>query len=443
MPRSFAWADFSREPGTNSDAPFAVSYPYFTRVQESIRLPPGFNDLKLGSAMEVNETAGGIEYRRHARMIAGTFSIEKTERSLVPEFPAKDAPAEQARLRILADRFATLKMPANYVYSGKDIAAVRAEVPTTSDGYVNRAKIFIDRGLPKDALRDYDRAVQLDPNNVYAWANRGITRVQVGDLAGAKSDLVKAESIDPTFVQNAIGRGMLADAEHRPADAVEAYTQVLKRESDNSYARRQRASAYILLGKTDTALADLSAAVDRSKEDPQGYIDRGNIYLDLRRYDQALADFDRAASLAPNDVWSLADRGLAHVWKGQYDQAGKDLDAASKLDPKNAIVFHGRGLMAQRQGAYDNAVAAYTTDLQFAPGDVFALQARAEANLAAGHDEAALSDFESVLALQPNRLELRSFRAGIFYRQALKPCWASPAKMSKLLCGSKASTTAR
>ena len=410
-------ADFSRVPGPDRDAPFAVNYPYFHRVQESIRLPPGFNDLKLGSAMEVNETAGGIEYRRHAKIIGDTFSIEKTERSLVPEFAAKDAATEQARLRMLADRPATLKMPGNYVYSGKDIAAVRADVPTTSEGYVSRARIFIDRGLQKDALQDYDRAIQLDPNNVYGWANRGITRVQVGDLAGAKSDLVKAESIDPTFVQNAIGRGMLADAEHRPADAVIAYTQALQREPENSYARQQRASAYILLGQTGDALADLSTAVDKNRDDPQGYLDRGDQYLDLGRYDEALADFDKAATLAPDNVAALSARGLAHVWKGQYDDAAKDLDAASKLDPRNAVIFRARGLMAERQGAYDDAITAYTTALQIEPGNIFALGRRAGVNSAAGHDEAALRDAGAALALQPNLLSLRSFRAGVFFRQ--------------------------
>ncbi len=409
-------ADFSREPGPDRDAPFAVSYPYFTRVQESIRLPPGFSDLKLGSAMEVNETAGGIEYRRHAKITGDTFSIEKTERSLVPEFPAKDAPAEQAHLRMLADRVATLKMPGDYVYSGKDIAAVRADVPTTADGYINRASIFIDRGLRKDALDDYDKAVQIDPNNVSAWANRGITRVQVGDLAGAKSDLVKAESIDPTFVQNAIGLGMLAEAEHRRTDAVAAYTLVLKRDPGNIYARRQRAWNYAMLGESDAALADFNAAIERNRDSSQGYLDRGDRYLDLGRYDDALSDFDHAVALAP-DSWALAHRGLAYVWKGRYEDGGRDLDAASKLDPKNAIVFRARGLMAERQGDYDKAVLAYTTALEIEPGNIFALQERAKVNSAAGHNEAALKDAESVLALRPDRIDLRTFRAGIFYEQ--------------------------
>jgi tetratricopeptide (TPR) repeat protein len=202
-------ADFSRDPGPDKDAPFAVPYPYFTRTRETILLPKGAGEFQIGTGMEVDQTAGGIEYRRHASIASGVFTIEKTERSVVAEFPAKDAPAQQTALRMLSDRPASVRMPAGYKYSGSDIAAVQADVPSTSSGYVGRAKIFINRGMVKEALLDYDKAVELDPNNVYAWANRSITRVQVGDLAGARSDLAKAEAIDPSFVQNGIGRGCL------------------------------------------------------------------------------------------------------------------------------------------------------------------------------------------------------------------------------------------
>ena len=410
-------ADFTRGPGPEQDAPFAVNYPYYTRVQETIQLPPGFKDLKLGSVMEVHQTAGGVAYSRHATMKNGVFSIEKTERSIEPEFPAKDALAEQAALRTLADHPATLTMPVEYTYTGKDLAAVRADVPTTSEGYVSRAKIFIERNLRGEALQDYDKAVQLDPNNAYAWANRGITRVQAGDLAGARSDLAKAEAIEPSFVQNFIGRGMLADAEHRPADAVVAYSNALKREPTNSYALGQRAVAYAALGQSERSMGDLAALVDANPDDPQSYLTRGNAYLDLGRYDDALRDFDKAVVLAPGDALAVADRGLARVWKADYTKAAEDLDVSAKLDRNNAVMLRARGLMAERKGAYEDAVADYTRALTAEPGNAFALGRRAVANQAAGHEEAALQDAQAALALNPRWRDMRLLRATIFYRR--------------------------
>lgn len=76
-------ADFGRDPGPDKDAPFAVPYPYFTRTRETIVLPKGAGEFQIGTGMEVDQTAGGIEYRRHASIASGVFTIEKTERSVV------------------------------------------------------------------------------------------------------------------------------------------------------------------------------------------------------------------------------------------------------------------------------------------------------------------------------------------------------------------------
>ncbi len=410
-------ADFSRDSGPDKDAPFAVPYPYFTRTRETIVLPKGAGEFKTGTGMEVDQTAGGIEYRRHASIANGVFNIVKTERSVVAEFPAKDAPAQQAALRMLSDRSASVRMPTGYKYSGSDITAVQADVPTTSSGYVGRANVFINRGMRKEALLDYDKAVELDPNNVYAWANRGITRVQVGDLAGARSDFAKAEAIDPSFVQNGIGRGMLADVERRPQDAVEAYTKALEQEPDNHYAIEHRATAYANLGNTQRALADMTSIVEKRPDNIDGYVGRGNLYLDQREYDKAIADFDKAHSIDPSSEWPLANRGIARVWKKDFVAAASDLDAAAKINPKNAVVFRARGMMAQQKGAWQDAIAAYTSALQFEPSSSFALGHRAEAARAAGDNDAALRDAAAAIKQQPGWMELYLLRANILRSQ--------------------------
>lgn len=410
-------ADFSRDPGTDKDAPFAVPYPYFTRVRETIILPKAVGDFKLGTNMEVDQTAGGIEYRRHATIENGIFVIEKTERSVIPEFPAKDAQAEQAALRTLADKTATLRMPASYAYTGRDVAAVRAEVPTTSSGYVGRAKAFINRGMRKEALLDYDKAVELDPGNVYAWSNRAITRIQAGDLVGARADLEKSEAIDPEFVQNFIGRGMLADAERHPDAAVDAYTKALAKEPDNNYALEHRAGAYQTMGKTEKALVDFSTIIERDKDDARGYVIRGNYYLDLGRYDEAIADFNRASAIDPNNEWAIASRAMANAWKQDRDAAMKDLEVAAKINPRNSVMWRARGLLAQQKGDAGAAINAYSESLKVEPESGFALGHRAQANVMAGNQDAALVDAAAALELQPDWIDLYLLRANIYRRR--------------------------
>lgn len=414
-------ADFSRDPGPDRDAPFAIPFPTFSRTRETIVLPKGHGDFTLGTGLDVDQTTAGIQYRRHATIKDGVFTIEKTERSMVPEFAAKDAPAAQAALRTLADHPANLRKPLGYEATDKEIAAARADTPTTAFQYGRRAGLFIDRGMRKEALQDYGKAIELDPANIWAWSNRAITRIQDGDLVGARSDLSKAETLDPTYVQVFIGRGMLADIEHRPSDAIAAYSKALQSEPGNAYALAQRAAAHAALGDSDHAVADritaADAAIAANPTASSPYLDRGSLMLDNRRYDEAIKDFDRAVSLDPKSAMAFADRGIARAWKGDLEAATKDLDAAHAIDPKNVVVFRARGLIAQQKGDWRDAVAAYTTALQMEPTSSFALGHRAEAARAAGDKDAALRDAGAALKLQPEWVDLYLLRANILRSQ--------------------------
>ncbi len=414
-------ADFSRDPGPDRDAPFAVPYPTFTRTTETIVLPKGRGDFKLGTGLEVDQTTAGIQYRRHATIKDDVFTIEKTERSVTPEIPAEDAQAAQAALHTLADHPANLRKPLGYEASEKEVAAARANTPSNAFEYGRRAGLFIDQGMRKEALADYSKAIELDPTNVWAWSNRGITRVQEGDLAGARADLDKAEALDPTYVQIFIGRGMLADVEHRSKDAIDAYTKALQREPGNGYALTQRAAAYAALGDQGKAIADLTAKADAdvtaNPDAASPYLDRGNLMLDIRRFDDAIKDFDKALSLEPKNAMALADRGMARAWKGDLEAASTDLNAAFAIDPKNVVVFRARGLIAQQKGAWRDAIAAYTSALQLEPSSGFALGHRAEAARAAGDNEAALRDAAAAIKQQSGWIELYLLRANVLRSQ--------------------------
>ncbi|WP_420141736.1 tetratricopeptide repeat protein [Sphingomonas sp.] len=410
-------ADFSRDPGPDRDAPFATPYPLYNRTTETILLPKGRCDFRLGPGIEVDQTIAGIAYRRHAAIKDGVFTIEKTERSVAPEFPASDAAEAQTALRALADRPARLRKPVNYEASEKEIAAARATTPTTATEYGRRAALFIGQGMRKEALADYSKAIELDPTDVWAWSNRSITRIDDGDLTGARADLAKAETLDPAYVQVFIAQGMLADVEHRPKAAIDAYTKAIELEPDNNYALRRRAEAHAALGDRQHEAADrLALANVMVTADPQSswaYANRGNVMLYFGRYDDAIKDFDKALALDPKNSAALADRAMTWVWKGDLDAASKDLDAAFGSDPKSASAFRTRGLVAQRKGAWDEAIAAYTSSLDIDPNSDFALAHRADAFRAMGDDDAALSDAAAAIKLNPRRMELYLLRANI------------------------------
>lgn len=76
----------------------------------------------------------------------------------------------------------------------------------------SEADVFLDRrafsGELQEALQDFDKALNLDPNLVYAWFNKGNIYYGVGDYTSALQCYSEALRIDPDFGQAFFNRGL-------------------------------------------------------------------------------------------------------------------------------------------------------------------------------------------------------------------------------------------
>ena len=65
------------------------------------------------------------------------------------------------------------------------------------------ARFYISRGTFKgtesheDAIEDYTKAIEIDPNNVFAYRLRADSKCKLGDYQGAIDDYTKAIEIEP------------------------------------------------------------------------------------------------------------------------------------------------------------------------------------------------------------------------------------------------------
>ena len=51
---------------------------------------------------------------------------------------------------------------------------------------------FADEGNYVEALKNFNRAIEIDPDNATAYFNKGTVKVKLGDLTGSKNDFLKA-----------------------------------------------------------------------------------------------------------------------------------------------------------------------------------------------------------------------------------------------------------
>ncbi len=458
-------ADFTRDPGQDRDAPFAVNYPFYSLVTERIQLPPGFAGARGGTSGDVDETIAGIQYHRKVTVENNVFTVTSSERSVEPEFPAKNAPSAQAALRTLSDSVVRVGMPGSYRLTDEELKASMDTTPTTAAGFVSRGNDLLDRGRFGDAIKDFDAAIALDPKNVYALADRGIARVWKGDLEEAGKDLASADAIDP---RNAIvfrARGLIADHQNKPRDAIAAYSTALDIEPNNPFALARRAKDYRAVGDSENALKDSAAALKVNPRDVDLYLLRANIFRSMGKKDDAVAEaaavasanpdsayaqtvsgaiyaaflmkpeaikaYDRAIAIKPEPYTYLTRSGL----RAPEDKMGRmaDIDAALKIDPKSLDALFAKAALTGEGGDWPSAVAQYTALLADYPDNVRALAGRGTAlarkgDMAAAEKDFALARAKATSADELNELCWSKATAGIALDSALLDCDAALAK---------------
>ncbi|MEJ2282363.1 MAG: tetratricopeptide repeat protein [Desulfobacterales bacterium] len=69
--------------------------------------------------------------------------------------------------------------------------------PSRADAYLGRANTLSTLGRYAEALPDYDRALEIDPKLANAYANRGSAHSHTGQYKKAIADYEKALELDP------------------------------------------------------------------------------------------------------------------------------------------------------------------------------------------------------------------------------------------------------
>lgn len=118
---------------------------------------------------------------------------------------------------------------------------------------------------------------------------------------------------------------------------------------------------------------------------------RAGAYLALGRTALALADLDKAIALQDLSSYRF-QRALVHMARGDFDPARVDLGVVTKATPDFAPAYFMRGAIAYREGDYKQAEAAFDEAVNRLPTYYQAIHARGLARVKAGDTAAGEKD---------------------------------------------------
>ncbi|MDQ1036894.1 tetratricopeptide (TPR) repeat protein [Streptomyces sp. V3I8] len=223
-------------------------------------------------------------------------------------------------------------------------------------------------GEYRQALAEYDRALELDPRLARAHYGRGFTHHLLGDFPAALAALDRADELAPGTAWIIAGR----------------------------------AEAYRLAGRFEEAVADFDRAVALDPAAAGPLAGRAVCRHALGRYDEALADFDRALGIEEDDPWALVRRARLRRARGEEAEAFADLDRAVRAAPDAPWVASERGDAYRLAGRFEEAVTELGRAVALLPDYASALASRGASLHELARDEEALADLDRALELRPD-----------------------------------------
>lgn len=183
--------------------------------------------------------------------------------------------------------------------------------------------------------------------------------------------------------------------------AIADFSESLKLDPEDAYARNLRGAAHNESGQYKRAIPDLDEAIRLNANYADAYHNRGIAYGELGDYDRAITEFNEALRLEPENFGALYSRGWAHYKKGDYNLTIADLTEVIRLDPKTAVNYNLRGAAYYATSRYDKAIADYTEAMGLDANYEPARSNRAEAHIAKGEYDRAFEDVNEGIRIDP------------------------------------------
>jgi len=241
----------------------------------------------------------------------------------------------------------------------------------SSFAHNNLGLVLAERSALEEAIREFRRAVEIDPAFVEAQTNLGHFLARRGSPQEAIVHLHRALAIEPGFVNahNSLGN-ILAD---RGAldEAIQHFHRALQTNPRSAMTRYNLGRALAKRGDTEEAIAQYRQALEIDPADVDVHNNLGLLFLSRGNTDQAIEQFREALRVNPSYAKAYFNLGKVYAQQDRLDEAVGNFHKALQIQPGVAEIHENLARALARQGKRTEALQEYQEALRL-------LQARSQ-----------------------------------------------------------------
>ncbi len=193
--------------------------------------------------------------------------------------------------------------------------------------------------------------------NAVEWFERGYAAGISGNANDAVDAYSKAIEVNPQYVEAYNNRGNIYASLGNHNQAIKDFNKTIELDPQYAYAYSNRGAAYKILGDFKQAIDDHNKAIELNPQNATSYYNRGLTYVSLGNYDQAINDFDKAIELNPQYEDGYNNRAYLLYERKDYKRALNDYNLLLSINPNYARAYMGRAFVCSATGNLNQMVA--------------------------------------------------------------------------------------
>jgi serine/threonine protein kinase/tetratricopeptide (TPR) repeat protein len=249
----------------------------------------------------------------------------------------------------------------------------------TAEGRICLGGVYNLKGTYDLAVQQFQRAVEIDPNNQDSLRGEADAYTKLGNSTSAEAAYQKAVSLRPNYWGVYSWLGAFYYNQARYENAITQFRKVIELAPLNYRGYSNLGAMYAAQGKYEEALEFLNKSIE-IRPNLEAFNNLGSAYFQLRRFSDAADAFQRGLTLDDADWLLWGNLGDSLFWSGRRSQA---------------------------IAAYQKAIARAEKKLEVNPKDTMVLAFLADYNAMSQNHQKAIEEIDQALALTPADGEVR------------------------------------
>lgn len=247
---------------------------------------------------------------------------------------------------------------------GSGSSAKKQARQTAANDAADQATAYVRLGDARAALREFERAIELNPLMTRAYVGAGDAARDLDDPVAAEEFYNQASELDPDNPRIHFKRGQVLQALNRVSEAIRAYLTSLELDPTDVPANINVSVAYMQAEEPRLARPFAERAVFVDPYSAAARINLGSIYAALDEHRRAVDEYQQAAELVdPIPAELLVNLAESLRVLGEDAQAVNVLDQLLR-ENESALAWERRGAAMFRLSDFEGAATSFERALE-------------------------------------------------------------------------------